>query len=119
MSDLAGPDGPAPPGPATGPTDTGRPGLWAPDRRATTLGILLLISLTAFEAMGVGTAMPAVVADLGGLDLYAWPFVTFLAAAVFGTKMKSASAQSAVRSSVPVQKRRRASGNTVPRYVAE
>ncbi|MEJ8277992.1 MFS transporter [Pseudonocardia spirodelae] len=62
-----------------------RTGVWSGDRASTTVGILLLISLTAFEAMGVGTAMPAVVADLGGIALYAWPFVLFLAAAVFGT----------------------------------
>lgn len=59
--------------------------VWSPGRAPTTVGILLLVSLTAFEAMGVGTAMPAVVADLGGVSRYAWPFVLFLAAAVFGT----------------------------------
>ncbi|MEQ3552467.1 MFS transporter [Pseudonocardia nematodicida] len=61
------------------------PGVWSAGRAPTTVGILLLISLTAFESMGVGTAMPDVVADLGGIDQYAWPFVSFLAAAVFGT----------------------------------
>jgi MFS family permease len=35
--------------------------------------------------MGVNTAMPALVADLGGVELYAWPFVSFMAAAVFAT----------------------------------
>jgi MFS family permease len=59
--------------------------LFGPSRRATTIGLILLISLIAFEAMGVGTAMPAVVADLGALSMYAWPFVSFMAAAVFGT----------------------------------
>lgn len=59
--------------------------LFSPQRRATTLGIVLLISIVAFETMGVGTAMPAVVADLGGVSLYAWPFVSFMAAAVLGT----------------------------------
>ncbi len=59
--------------------------LFSPDRRATTIGIVMLISIVAFEAMGVGTAMPAVVADLGAVAQYAWPFVAFMAAAVFGT----------------------------------
>lgn len=59
--------------------------LFGPSRRATTTGLVLLISLVAFEAMGVGTAMPALVADLGAISLYAWPFVSFMAAAVFGT----------------------------------
>jgi MFS family permease len=59
--------------------------LFGPSRRATTVGLVLLISLVAFEAMGVGTAMPALVADLGAVALYAWPFVSFMAASVFGT----------------------------------
>lgn len=59
--------------------------LFGPGRRAVTTGIVLLITLVAFEGMGVGTAMPAVVADLGAVTLYSWPFVAFLAAAVFGT----------------------------------
>jgi MFS family permease len=62
-----------------------RSDLFGPSRRTTTVGVLLLISMVAFEAMGVGTAMPALVADLGALALYAWPFVTFMAAGVFGT----------------------------------
>ncbi|MGH3774489.1 MAG: MFS transporter [Pseudonocardiaceae bacterium] len=62
-----------------------RPELFGPSRRKTTVGVLLLISMVAFEAMGVGTAMPALVADLGALPLYAWPFVAFMAAGVFGT----------------------------------
>src|SRR5436853_54052 len=61
--------------------------IFGPRRRATTIGVLLLISMVAFEAMGVGTAMPALVADLGALSLYAWPFVTFMAASVFGTAL--------------------------------
>ncbi|MGB8960699.1 MAG: MFS transporter [Pseudonocardiaceae bacterium] len=64
---------------------TVRSELFGPNRRATTIGVLLLISMVAFEAMGVGTAMPALVADLGALSLYAWPFVAFLAASAFGT----------------------------------
>lgn len=59
--------------------------LFGPGRRATTVGILLLVSVVAFEAMGVGTAMPALVADLGAVSAYAWPFVAFMAASVFGT----------------------------------
>ena len=64
---------------------TVRSELFGPSRRATTIGMLLLISMVAFEAMGVGTAMPALVADLGAISLYAWPFVAFMAAGVFGT----------------------------------
>lgn len=59
--------------------------LWAPDRRAATAGIVLLVTLTAFERMGVNTAMPRIVASLHGGDLYAWPFLAFLVASVVST----------------------------------
>jgi MFS family permease len=62
-----------------------RPELFGPGRRATTGGLLLLTLVIAFEAMGVGTAMPAVITDLGAVSAYAWPFATFLAASVVGT----------------------------------
>jgi MFS family permease len=62
-----------------------RSDLFGPSRRTTTIGLLLLVSMVAFEAMGVGTAMPALVADIGAVSLYAWPFVAFMAAGVFGT----------------------------------
>jgi MFS family permease len=71
--------------PTTPTTPSVRSELFGPERRATTVGLVLLISLVAFEAMGVGTAMPALVADLGAVSLYAWPFVTFLAASVLAT----------------------------------
>lgn len=61
------------------------PGVWAQGRAPATVGILLLISITAFEGMGVTTAMPDIVDDLGGVTLYAWPMVLFLAASVFAT----------------------------------
>jgi MFS family permease len=71
--------------PAAAAPTTVREELFGPSRRATTIGIVLLVSLVAFEAMGVGTAMPALVDDLGGVALYAWPFVSFMAASVFAT----------------------------------
>lgn len=70
---------------AASPEGSVRTALFGRDRRATTVGVVLLICLVAFESMGVGTAMPAVVAELGTVALYAWPFVAFLAAAVVGT----------------------------------
>jgi len=62
-----------------------REDLFGRSRRSVTVGILLLISLVAFEQMGVGTAMPAVVADLARVEDYAWPFVAFIATTVVGT----------------------------------
>jgi MFS family permease len=67
------------------PTRSVRGELFGPHRRATTIGVLLLVLMVAFEAMGVGTAMPALVAELGTVSLYALPFVAFMAASVFGT----------------------------------
>lgn len=45
-----------------------------PRLRATTVGSVALISLLAFEALAVGTAMPTVAASLDGLALYALAF---------------------------------------------
>ncbi|GHH45904.1 MFS transporter [Lentzea cavernae] len=59
--------------------------LWSPERRWPTTGILLLVTLFAFEAMGVGTAMPTMVRELRGEALYAWPFLANLAASVMAT----------------------------------
>ncbi|CAM2903157.1 MFS transporter [Saccharomonospora xinjiangensis] len=59
--------------------------LWTPEHRLTTAGLLLVITLLAFESMGVATATPAMVADLDGGDLYSWPFTTFLVASVAAT----------------------------------
>lgn len=60
---------------------TGReptPGILAPDVRWLTVGILAAITLVAFEAMAVATAMPVAVADLDGLPAYAWAFSGYL-----------------------------------------
>jgi MFS family permease len=58
--------------------------LWAPDRRAATTGLLLLVTLAAFEEMGVSTAVPTLIHDLHGESLYSWPFTMFLAGQVVG-----------------------------------
>nr|WP_285509449.1 MFS transporter [Actinokineospora sp. NBRC 105648] len=59
--------------------------LWGPVNRLTTLGILLLITIAAFEQLGVSTAMPSMLADLRGEALYSWPFIAFLSAHVMST----------------------------------
>ena len=59
--------------------------LFGPTQRAVTVGIVLLITLVAFENMGVGTAMPALIADLGSVSQYGWPFLAFIATNVIGT----------------------------------
>jgi MFS family permease len=52
--------------------------------RRITVGLLMLVTFIAFEAMAVGTAMPTAVAELDGLAWYGWPFSAFLVAAVVG-----------------------------------
>ncbi len=50
--------------------------------RATTLGIVIVITLMAFESMGVAAALPTAVRQLHGLAYYGWSFSAFLAATV-------------------------------------
>src|SRR6185295_19235597 len=51
----------------------------APRRRAAvTAGLMLGMFLAALEATVVRTAMPTVVASLGGIDHYSWVFSAYL-----------------------------------------
>jgi MFS family permease len=50
-----------------------------------TVGLVLVMTLIAFEFMGVSTALPTLVADLHGGALYAWPLAAFTAASAVGT----------------------------------
>jgi MFS family permease len=52
--------------------------------RATTAGLLLVMTLAAYEEMAVSTAMPRAVAALHGLAYYGWPFTAYLVANVVG-----------------------------------
>jgi len=58
--------------------------LFAPGRRAACMGAVALISMLAFEAIAVATAMPAVAGALDGLPLYALAFGATLATSVLG-----------------------------------
>ena len=53
-------------------------GLWSPARRTLTGGLVLTITLVAFEALAISTVLPVVAKELGGLDLYGWVFSAFL-----------------------------------------
>ena len=59
-------------------------GLWAPERRALTTGLVLTITFIASEALAVVTIMPVVAADLGGLRLYGWVFSAFMLGSLVG-----------------------------------
>ncbi|MCI2261408.1 MFS transporter [Xanthomonas indica] len=56
----------------------------APTYRATTIGMIALVSLIAFEALAVAAAMPTVARELDGLRLYALAFGGTLATSVIG-----------------------------------
>src|SRR5262245_1267779 len=56
------------------------PPISLPRRRAITAGLLLGMTLGALEATVVGTAMPTVIATLGGLAHYSWVFSAYLLA---------------------------------------
>jgi MFS family permease len=58
--------------------------LWAPERRALTLGLVLTITFMAAEALAVVTIMPQVAKSLGGLHLYGWVFSSFLLGSMIG-----------------------------------
>jgi len=59
-------------------------GLWAPQRRALTTGLVLSVTFVASEALAVVTVMPVVAHDLGGLRLYGWVFSGFMLGSVIG-----------------------------------
>lgn len=52
--------------------------------RVATVGILLVITLAAFEAMAVATAMPRLMRSLDGLEYYGWAFTGFLVPNIIG-----------------------------------
>ncbi len=58
--------------------------MWAPQRRALTLGLVLTVTFVASEALAVVTVMPVVARDLHGLALYGWAFSSFLLASLIG-----------------------------------
>lgn len=55
-----------------------------PQWRTLTVGLLAVVSLVAFEAMAVATAMPVAARDLDGLAYYAWGFSAFFITSLVG-----------------------------------
>ncbi|MBA2454918.1 MAG: MFS transporter [Nocardioidaceae bacterium] len=66
------------------PETASRAGVLSAAYRSLTLGAVALISLIAFEALAVATAMPTVARALDGLPLYALAFAGPLASGVVG-----------------------------------
>lgn len=54
-----------------------RPGVWAPGLRTLTAGLILTITVVAFESLAIATVMPLVEDDLGDIHLYGWVFSAF------------------------------------------
>jgi MFS family permease len=59
-------------------------GLWSPGRRSLTGGLVLTITLVAFEALAVSTIMPIVAKELHGIELYGWVFTAFMLGSLIG-----------------------------------
>ena len=54
--------------------------IWGGERRNLTIGLILTVSMAAFEALAVATVLPAAVQDIGGLQWYGWVFSGFMLA---------------------------------------
>jgi MFS family permease len=74
---------------------SGGDGVWAPDRRLLTAGLIGLVTAAAFEGMAVPTILPALVDDLGGLDLYGWAFSAFWLTNIIGITLAGSDADRA------------------------
>ena len=59
-------------------------GIWTGNRRALTVGLVMTVTLVAFESLAVSTVMPDVEADLGDLYLYGWVFSGFFLGQLLG-----------------------------------
>jgi MFS family permease len=57
--------------------------IFGPEFRVLTFGIVAVMTIVAFEAMGVITAMPTAARDLEGLSLYAWGATAVTAAGLY------------------------------------
>jgi MFS family permease len=60
------------------------PSIFSAAMRTTTVGLIILISMIAFEAMAVTPALPSAARDLHGLSAFGWAFTAFLIANIVG-----------------------------------
>ena len=58
--------------------------VWDPARRPLLVGLVLTITLVAFESLSVITVLPVVAKDLGGLGLYGWVTSAFFLGTLIG-----------------------------------
>ena len=76
-------------------------GVFAPGRRLLTAGLILIVTLVAFESMSVATVMPSVEADLGDLALYGWVFSAFFLGTLVGVVV-AGTASDRMRPAIPL-----------------
>jgi len=60
-------------------------GVWAPGRRRVTAGLVMTVTLIAFESLSVATILPVVSHHLGDIRLYGWVFSAFFLSSLLGT----------------------------------
>lgn len=63
---------------------SGAEGVFSGRYRATSVGVVLGMSLVAFESLAVATVAPTFARSLGGMSLYGWIFSSFLLSALLG-----------------------------------
>ena len=60
-------------------------GIWAPGCRRVTAGLVITVTLIAFESLSVATVLPVVSRHLGDIRLYGWVFSAFFLSSLLGT----------------------------------
>ena len=65
---------------------------WSPAHRLLTIGLLLVMSASAFENLAVATTLPLTVRELGGVALYGWAFSAFTLANLLGITLAGSEA---------------------------
>ena len=69
-----------------------RSGVFAPGTRLLTSGLVMIVTLVAFEALAVATVMPLVENDLQDLSLYGWVFSAFFLGNLIGVVVAGSAA---------------------------
>lgn len=69
-----------------------QPGVFAPGTRLLTSGLVMIVTLVAFEALAVATVMPLVEDDLNDLSLYGWVFSAFFLGNLVGVVVAGSAA---------------------------
>jgi MFS family permease len=64
-------------------------GIFRQPHQALTIGIILAVTMVAFEGLAVTTVAPNLAQDLHGIDLFGWVFSAYLLAQLTGTVLAS------------------------------